>query len=188
VSPQHQFDRLAQVLDVPDNVVGAPSKEEWESFVEGHGCGFRLPEDYGLFLQRYGSGSLVLREEPTNWFMMLWSPFHPDPAQRFLTQCAQDLVSLKAIKSTIGDDFPFKLAFEPGGLLPWGGIEQGLFLCWETSGEPDDWPVVLIEDGYNTTRFDGGFAHFMHQAICEPFSPLFGGRFEAPQKFMWQPV
>lgn len=37
---------------------------------------------------------------------------------------------------------------EPGGLFPWALDDNSGQLCWLTSGHPDSWPIVLLDNYY----------------------------------------
>ena len=42
---------------------------------------------------------------------------------------------------------PYPFWPEPGGLLPFGGTDNGDTLFWLQRGSPDDWPVVVWDRG-----------------------------------------
>jgi hypothetical protein len=42
---------------------------------------------------------------------------------------------------------PYPLYPEPNGLIPWGHIDTGSEMFWQTTGDPDQWKVVVNESG-----------------------------------------
>src|SRR3954469_15588520 len=44
-----------------------------------------------------------------------------------------------------GDAYPYPLYPEADGLLPWGHVDTGAELFWQTSGGPEEWTVVVAE-------------------------------------------
>ena len=40
-------------------------------------------------------------------------------------------------------DFPFDVFPDKAGLLPFGADECDVWLCWITTGNPNEWPIVV---------------------------------------------
>jgi hypothetical protein len=60
-----------------------------------------------------------------------------------LKQIEPVLSAIRELKKDWSDQHPYKLFPEPGGLLPFGGSDNGDTLFWLTLGEPDNWPIVV---------------------------------------------
>lgn len=56
---------------------------------------------------------------------------------------------------------PHRFFPEIGGLLEWGSTTNGDHCLWKTEGEPDDWPVVITDDGTYWFEYPGGMLEFL---------------------------
>src|SRR5690606_17098298 len=105
--------------------------------------GVRLPAEFKELLRRYGLGEFD--------DIMLLTPFAPDdqPSADLVKRARELLPTFAQHREEWPEDFPFPLYPEPEGLLEWAVTGNGDSLCWLTTGDPDQWPVVVwnIRDG-----------------------------------------
>jgi len=99
----------------------------------------QLPDDYKQLIQSYGAG--IIR--PANcWFI---SPFHlPLLKTGSFRKCIE-----QAKKN--GYEIPFLVYPSPGGLLPWGGGDNGEVFAWLTGSTPASWDTIAFSpncEGY----------------------------------------
>lgn len=107
--------------------------------------GTRLPKDSKLLIQTYGTGSWLqfywimnpfdarlscIWFDPNHWEMNFWRKMHRDDPELI----------------------PYPVWPDAGGLLIWGGNENGGTLFWLTEGDPDNWPTLAMHD--RTPEFD----------------------------------
>jgi len=172
-------DEVIKILPPPDKPVGALTDRE---FMERrNGDEFPLPDQYLEFLQIYGAG--ILTHEPadyltarSNAIMSFWSPTHPIPEYDLFYQSSRILQNwrLGEILLEFGPGGtppesppPFKCAFERNGLLPFGEYPS-VDLCFEMSGHPSKWPIVIYDSFYEQRRFEVEFWEFLHTALTDP--------------------
>jgi hypothetical protein len=77
-------------------------------------------------------------------FVGVFAPGNANPNIDLLVQMGARLGALQALARD-GFRALHPLWFEPGGLLPWGGTDNGDTLYWLTRGHPDRWTVVVGE-------------------------------------------
>jgi hypothetical protein len=139
--------------------------------------GTRLPSDYKLIAESF----------PDGWFRMFAGVWLPDSERRLLDDLAVQILDrirqLPADEDSEDLDFPFPAYPEPGGLLLCGSLRVHGWVFWVTgAGDPDAWPLVLAEEGYeHWERFDG--------SLCEFLTEVAFGRFDASNfkdAYRWQ--
>jgi hypothetical protein len=119
------------------NLLGHRSRKldrPWEE-VERN-LGTALPADFREFIDRYGAGRLAD-------FVWIFSPFAQEPNVNLLDQSSRQLAALRELTERFGELLPYPLYPEEGGLLPFGGTDNGDVLFWRTHGAPDQWTVVV---------------------------------------------
>ncbi len=111
--------------------------------------GTRLPSDYKLLVETYGSGEFCD-------FLYLRTPYGTSQYNGVQWQSAP----LGSRESHPGR-YPHPLHPDPGALLIWGATMDADRLCWLTDKAPEQWPVVVwSRDGqYETHRM--GAADFI---------------------------
>lgn len=124
---------LVELLPPPSRPVELPpGAGAWDE-VETR-LGTRLPCDYKAFIELFGSVYI-------GRFLGIRNPFsrsfgyNLEGKLEMLRGYAVDGVGSRAL-------FP-----DEGGLLPFGGTDNGNTLFWETTGEPDAWCVVVDDGG-----------------------------------------
>ena len=72
-------------------------------------------------------------------------------------------LGIQEVKRKFGDgEFPYPLYPENGGVLPWGGTDNGDQLYWVTNGTPNEWTVLINEvRSSNFQEFDYSMTGFI---------------------------
>ncbi|SDI35011.1 SMI1-KNR4 cell-wall [Sinosporangium album] len=144
------MEELVRLVPPPTEPVDA--RGDWRE-VEGV-LGLGLPGDFKALVELYGVGQ----------FVSFVTPFPPFGAHPLLIQRAQGLLDRERyMREKEPDEYPYPLYPEPGGLLEWGGTDNGDSLCWLTTGEPDNWRVVVWNPRSNAyDAHDVGAVEFLH--------------------------
>ncbi|WP_304171722.1 SMI1/KNR4 family protein [Phenylobacterium aquaticum] len=119
-----------------------PPAEPFEAFlgtwelIEGD-LGTRLPQDYKDFVRLYGSGRFLE-------FMGVDVPRSRNPNLRLETKVYWLCHGLGPLEF-----LPHPMWPAEGGMIPFGGTDNGDYLLWIARGAPDDWPVAIwnLRDG-----------------------------------------
>jgi hypothetical protein len=114
--------------------------------------GTALPQDYKDFVRLYGNGYFME-------FLGVNVPSSGNPNTRLESQ-------VPVICATFFDfddeELPYPLWAHPGGLVPFGGTDNGDFLFWLPRGAPADWGVVVWDRGlYGFEAFDCDLTDFL---------------------------
>jgi len=127
---------LNQILLEPPSPVEQGNSDIWAKMTSL--LGKPLPNDFMWYIDTYGSGSI-------SDFVYVFNPFSGNKNFNFQIQVIEKLSILGSIKQSEGEKVvPYSLCFEPGGLLPWGGDDNGDTFYWlTTAGSSDNWTVVL---------------------------------------------
>lgn len=128
-------DELARFV----NWSGVGTNPNWAE-IESRGS-IKFPRDYKEYAARFPIGSF-------RTFMTICPPVGAD-----IGNSTENVIDdLNFVRDDIGAysmraRFPFSLYPDPGGLFPWGLIEQDFVICWDTRGaNPDNWPVVMLDN------------------------------------------
>ena len=128
---------LERILPPPESKFEvASSPDEWK-FVEST-IGTVLPTDYKQFIDAYGSGSI-------DRFVSIFNPFSKNEHVNLVDAIRTKLDALRELQNEFESERKYFLFPDAGGLLPFGGTDNGDVFFWKTSGEPDQWPVVVNE-------------------------------------------
>lgn len=136
---------------VPPPPVPVDAHGDWVT-VEA-ALGLRLPADYKALVGAYGSGEF---DE-----VSLLTPFAPNDSANLIARARELLPTFGPFRESWPEDYPHRLYPEPGGLLEWGSHGAGHQLCWQTGGDPDAWPVVLVAEDGGTFRYEMGLADLL---------------------------
>lgn len=125
-------------------VVPPPAEPFWAfkgpwAAIEGE-LGTALPQDYKDYIAVYGGG----------YFMKFLSVHLPKSWTVNLRLGAQVKVvadAFREITREFEDYLPYPLWPASGGLMAFGGTDDGDVLFWLTRGAPQDWPVVFWDRG-----------------------------------------
>jgi hypothetical protein len=139
---------------VPPPIRPADPVGDW--FAVEAALGLALPSDFKTLLRVYGSGEFL-----DVCLLVPWDT-HADGAIDLVKQARRLLMDHESFRDEAPDEFPYPLYPEPGGLLEWGGTGNGDRLCWLTTGDPDEWPVVVWNLCYYADRYDVRVVGFLH--------------------------
>lgn len=159
--PTTEITDLMEVMPPPNEPIAAAG--DWTSAEKD--LGTALPDDYKVFIERYGSG---LSAE----FINVLNPFDKRDTmnlkkrgdEQYHHPLDQDGVNLGELKANGFSAFP-----EAGGLLPFAITDNGDVISWKTEGEPNQWTVVV--QGARTYKFDAfgiGMVGFLLEVLSEP--------------------
>jgi hypothetical protein len=130
------LERLRRLLPPPANPVEAGRPDGWAAVEAALGTG--LPSDFKAFTERYGSGTV-------DDFLYLFNPFTQGPDGNLLDEKDRVLAAYRQTRTRFPGRLPWPPFPEPGGVLPLGRTDNGDELYWVTQGQPDQWPVALVE-------------------------------------------
>ena len=121
--------------------------------------GTALPADYKAFIEKYGSGRI-------NAFVWIFNPLSNRPGINLVSQMSVQLNALKTLAQDFGEQCPYALFPENGGLLPLGVTDNGDVIHWLTKGEPADWRIVVNEGrGQRYEEFDSNLTSFLRRIL-----------------------
>ncbi|GAB4158226.1 MAG: hypothetical protein Tsb009_35380 [Planctomycetaceae bacterium] len=138
--------------------------------------GIRLPHDYLLFCDKYGSGSVFTAGKRFE-LISAGRVTYPDFVRDFSERQGQFRDAMETHDVGLG------LYPEKGGLLPFGKDDSGTYFCWDTHSSPDEWTVVVIweyeDDGFK--RLNCSYSGFVCGLLkgSQPH-PLWGKK--------WKPI
>jgi hypothetical protein len=130
------LERLLQLLPPPAHPVEPARPEGWAAVERALGTG--LPGDFKAFTERYGSGTV-------DEFLYLFNPFAQGPDGNLVVEKDRVLAGYRQTRARFPERLPLPPFPEPGGVLPLGRTDNGDELYWVTDGQPDGWPVALVE-------------------------------------------
>ena len=130
------LDRLLQLLPPPADPVEPGRPDGWAAVEAALGTG--LPGDFKAFTELYGSGTV-------DDFLYLFNPFAQGQDGNLVVEKDRVLAAYRQTRVRFPDRLPLPPFPEPGGVLPLGRTDNGDELYWVTDGDPDGWPVALVE-------------------------------------------
>ena len=144
------IDALAAILAPPSEPREAGRESEWARVEEE--LGVRLPEDYKLFVQVYGSGTI-------DDFIVVLNPFSANRNINLLEAGRLRMQAVAELRSDHPDDYRHDAFPATGGLLPFAITDNANVFYWKTNGRPDAWTVVVYEGrGPAFAEFGGGMS------------------------------
>ena len=129
-------ERLRQLLPPPADPVEPGRPEGWAEVEAALRTG--LPSDFKAFTELYGSGTV-------DDFLYLFNPFAAGPDGNLLAEKDRVLAGYRQTRARFPERLPLPPFPDPGGVLPLGRTDNGDELYWVTQGDPDGWPVALLE-------------------------------------------
>lgn len=136
---------MNRVIELVGPRLARPPPVDWPSVERS--IGSILPVDYKRLVEATGP----LR---VGGFLGVFAPTCPNPNVELLAQVGARLGALRELKTDHGAQAcPYPLWAEPGGLLPWGGTDNGDTLYWLTRGHPDQWTVIVGDTGSEFEEF-----------------------------------
>jgi len=143
------LEALSKLVKPPAELVFGGDDLPWNT-IESE-LGTRLPDDYKQFVGRFGMGKL-------NGFISFTNPLTANPYLNLIKRLELFYEGERTMLLNQPDASelfpPFPLHPESPGLLPWGVTDNGQDLLWHTSGQPDQWPVIVY------TGRDGRYEEF----------------------------
>ena len=130
------LERLRQLLPPPADPVEPGRPDGWAAAERN--LGTALPGDFKAFTELYGSGTV-------DDFLYLFNPFASGQDGNLLAEKDRVLAAYGQTRARFPDRLPLPPFPEPGGVLPLGRTDNGDELYWVTAGDPDGWPVALLE-------------------------------------------
>ncbi len=130
------LERLRQLLTPPADPVEPGRPDGWAAAERN--LGTALPGDFKAFTELYGSGTV-------DDFLYLFNPFASGQDGNLLAEKDRVLAAYGQTRARFPDRLPLPPFPEPGGVLPLGRTDNGDELYWVTAGDPDGWPVALLE-------------------------------------------
>jgi hypothetical protein len=130
------LERLRQLLPPPAEPVEPGQPDGWAAVEATLGTG--LPGDFKAFTELYGSGTV-------DDFLYLFNPFATSQDGNLVAEKDRVLASYRQTRARFPDRLPLPAFPDAGGVLPLGRTDNGDELYWVTGGDPDDWPVALLE-------------------------------------------
>lgn len=131
---------LTTLIRPPMRANSSGTAEQWTQVETALGVG--LPADYKAAIATYGSGCF-------GDFIIYFNPFSPSPHDNLLQQLAQYHEAERVHRLNFPDRMesivaPFSLFPSANGLIPFGTTTNvGDTFCWQTTGAPHEWPLVL---------------------------------------------
>jgi len=140
------LESLSKLITPPISPVDSGTSKDWEEIEKL--SGINLPDDYKQFITTFGTGQF-------GNFLLPFNPFSSNQHLNLLKQVEMRLDSMRKMIEIYGtDDYPYPLYPDADGLLPWGSTDNGDQLFWLTTGNPNNWSVVV-----HAPR-DGVFEHY----------------------------
>lgn len=161
------LDELRRLMPPPQDPV--ENEGSWDAVERQIGC--KLPRDYKLFIETYGSGTF------SEMYVAISSPFSsPESGNLIVTAESTNNAFRQLVDG--GYEMSFKLYPETGGLLPFATTANGDNFSWLTGGDSDKWPIVFWKCGSVEFRtFEGkGLIQLLVGLITGQFkglNPLF---------------
>lgn len=160
---RHEPSRVKMMFmkyDYIGDLVERPQPDYWLAFERIH---FRLPDDYKRFISEYGTGILAD-------FFCFWNPFAKADELNFLKQYPLAIRALRELRDEyphVSSDDNYRLFPEIGGLLPFSHTANGDYLCWVTTGEPNDWKVMIVPGSGKSFFSSVGLEEFLDMVFTQ---------------------
>ncbi len=106
----------------------------------------RLPKDYKEFVYFFGPGEF-------DGFLIVAVPGLANPNIELVSWARRTqenhryLIEEERVVEEGLAEWPYPLTPSPGFFMPWGMTANGDRLHWDTNGEPDEWTVVVEDNG-----------------------------------------
>jgi hypothetical protein len=111
-------------------------EQRWQE-VEAR-LGLQLPASYKAVASVYGEGMFG------RWIELPDILLETDRYLRWVKKVYDQILEYRTPRSEI----QYPLYPSPGGLLPWARDDDSSQLCWLTSGDPETWPTVVIDNHF----------------------------------------
>lgn len=165
-----RLDELLKVLRAPIHPVETRGPREWVEIEAKLGTG--LPEDYKVFMDLFGTGTI-------NEFLVIFNPFSSNRFVNLIDRAFLDFEGLAESRTRWPELFVYDRFPSPAGLLPAGTTHNGEMIYWKTLGHPNEWPLVIFEGrGPKCASYSLRLTEFLgrlldHSLQCEVLPPDF---------------
>jgi hypothetical protein len=160
---------LVELAPPPTQPAATGIDEDWLK-IEAE-IGLELPQDFKDYIRCYGAGQWLE-------FFGIIDPFyewkHPQAQKNWRAWIIDRIGHLNNIEERVKN---YYASFKPypavNGLLAFGYDDNGGTLCWQTTGKPDQWPIVCL-DGKTTQEydlFDMPLTEFLAGVVSEKICP-----------------
>jgi hypothetical protein len=127
--------------------------------------GFRLPADYKRFVHWFGPGDF-----DEFFFVMVPGIQNPNLELRSWARSRweghRNLIQDEGVVEEGLADWSFPVYPNPGFLLSWGMTANGDAFYWDTSGDPEEWNIVVEDNGsFELFRFLGTLSDFLPRLL-----------------------
>lgn len=112
---------LIKLLPPPAKPVDAPTHAIWHS-VERK-LRLVMPGDYKQFISTYGVGCI-------DGFLWVFSPASENVYLNLSSQILDGAETLRQLRDDWREDISYPIYPDPGGVVPWGGTDNGHTLYW----------------------------------------------------------
>jgi len=151
---------LTALIPPPENPLEIGTDEQWTAMQKE--LNLELPTDFRDLGMTYGSGGFWGEE---SGLVNIYQPFACD----FRENVELHKMFLSDEREENASWIPYAVYPEPGGLLVWGGDDNGNGLYWLTEGDPDKWPILVQSHGDDPSeqweQFDGPMTSFLAKAF-----------------------
>jgi hypothetical protein len=130
-----EFEQLVALVPPPEVPVHSGSMADFAAVEDK--LDSRLPIDFKRLITTYGTGGWLE-------FYGIINPLDPCDAAEWFGQGR--LQYLRDRRRDFPQYVPYPIWPDTGGLLPWGGHENGGDMYWLTEGDPDKWPTIFTHD------------------------------------------
>ncbi|EBV1891964.1 hypothetical protein DN122_24915 [Salmonella enterica subsp. enterica serovar Coquilhatville] len=149
------IDMIRKIMPVPENPYEIRVNDDWAA-VESE-LRIVLPDDYKMFIDEYGSGSI-------NGFLWVFSPFVDNPYIHLIETGRARISALTELKQK-GEKFPYELFPSEEGCLPFGATDNGDTLFWKLE-KMGSWKIVINEARSPLCdEFNLGWSEFMYELL-----------------------
>jgi hypothetical protein len=129
------FAELLKIMPLPEKPEERGITSDWEVIEKK--LGTKLPDDYKAYINSFGSGVIC-------GDLWVYNPF--SDAQGLKLEAIENILAMyRVMEEGLPKEFSYSFYPEKEGLLPCAGSEQSFFLMWHTVGEPNDWPIVVMD-------------------------------------------
>ena len=127
---------LISRIPPPSSPYGGAEICDWPAL--HHRLGVVLPNEFRRVIEVYGRGTFGKDS------LQLHHPFYGPPSSRFEPMMRMICGAWDIDRQMNPEPNAHAIFPEDGGLLPFGTTpSEGNVLCWETSGEPENWPIFV---------------------------------------------
>lgn len=154
-----QVQRLAEMAEVS---IGRRRGYDWSAIENSLGSG--LPSDYKMIADLFPEGCFRM-------FVEVWLPEKRDAFIGARAEAVMDGIRQIEDDYSRNLSFPYSVFPGDGGLLPCGSLRSSGHIFWiADDGNPDEWPLVLSDDGYDHwERFNGSLCNFLTELSLGEF-------------------